>query len=198
MTCPTRTPSSASRPDADDEAVRRRYLELTREFPPEQRPEKFAAIRAAFEKVRTADARARYRLFDAGADDTIDALIEDATCRTPRRRPSLSAVDFGHHPASLTPDRIDAVLADFRRWLEDVQPAPPPASPEPTGREPRVRGRAVRGPAARNEPANEGDPGGRRADGRGAETRLRPAAGAGHGRRGEAAGERRSSTSPTH
>ena len=29
-------------PDADDETIRRRYLELVREFPPERNPEKFA------------------------------------------------------------------------------------------------------------------------------------------------------------
>ena len=31
--------------DADDEVIRRRYLELVRQYTPEQNPEKFAAIR---------------------------------------------------------------------------------------------------------------------------------------------------------
>jgi curved DNA-binding protein CbpA len=77
-------------PDTDDETVRRRYLELTREFPPEQHPEKSAAVRSAYEKLRTADARARHRLFEAWAEDTMEALIEEATCRTPRPRPGLA------------------------------------------------------------------------------------------------------------
>ena len=78
--------------DADDDAIRRRYLELARTFTPEQHPETFAAVRAAYEKVRTLDARAAYRLVDAGKEDTIDALIEEAACRTPRPRVSLQAL----------------------------------------------------------------------------------------------------------
>lgn len=77
-------------PDADDAAVRKRYLELTVQFPPEQHPDRFAAVRAAYEKVRTLDARARYGLFEQGTEDTIDAIIEDAECSTPRPRPSLT------------------------------------------------------------------------------------------------------------
>ena len=38
-------------PDADDETIRRRYLELVRQFPPEHHPEKFAAVRAAYERT---------------------------------------------------------------------------------------------------------------------------------------------------
>lgn len=75
--------------DADDAAVRKRYLELTVQFPPEQHPEKFAAVRAAYEKVRTLDSRARHRLFERGTEDTIEAIIEEAECTTPRPRPTL-------------------------------------------------------------------------------------------------------------
>lgn len=76
-------------PDADDAAVRRRYLELTVQFPPEQHPERFAAVRAAYEKVRTLDARVRYKLFERGSEHTIEAIIEEAECTTPRPRPTL-------------------------------------------------------------------------------------------------------------
>ena len=76
-------------PDADDAAIRRQYLTLTVQFPPEQHPEKFAAMRAAYEKVRTLEARARYRLFDRGTEDSLEAIIEDAECLTSRPRPSL-------------------------------------------------------------------------------------------------------------
>src|SRR6476661_5346119 len=44
--------------DATDADIRKRYLELTVQFPPEQHPDRFAAIRAAYEKVRTLDAPA--------------------------------------------------------------------------------------------------------------------------------------------
>ena len=76
-------------PDADDEAIRRRYLELTRQFTPEHHPERFAAVRAAYEKVKDLDSRVRYRLYEAGREDTIEALIEEAACRSPRRRTGL-------------------------------------------------------------------------------------------------------------
>ena len=87
-------------PDADDEAVRRRYLELARQFTPEQQPERFAAIRSAYEKIKDLESRVRYRLFDAGKEDTIEALIEEAACRTPRRRIGLKellAMAFPKH-----------------------------------------------------------------------------------------------------
>ena len=38
--------------DSDDEAIRRRYLELVKQYPPEHAPEKFAAIRSAYESLR--------------------------------------------------------------------------------------------------------------------------------------------------
>src|SRR5436190_1791434 len=79
-------------PDADDETIRRRYLELVRQFSPEHHPEKFAAIRAAYEDLRSLDTRLRHRLFEAGRKDSIDALIEEQTCRSPRRRLSLQAL----------------------------------------------------------------------------------------------------------
>ena len=79
-------------PDVTDEQARRRYLELIREFTPEQHPAKFAAVRAAYELVKDLDARVRYRLFDHGADDTIEAIIEEAACRTPRRRLGLTTL----------------------------------------------------------------------------------------------------------
>jgi curved DNA-binding protein CbpA len=78
--------------DAADEVIRRRYLELAREFPPEHHPERFAAVRAAYEKVKTLDSRVRYRLFEAGKDDTIEAITEEAACRVPRRRVGLAAL----------------------------------------------------------------------------------------------------------
>jgi DnaJ-class molecular chaperone len=77
-------------PDADDTAIRRSYLELVRRYPPEQTPERFAAIRAAYERLRNRDERLRWRLFEAGQHETIDALMEDVACPSPRRRPTLA------------------------------------------------------------------------------------------------------------
>jgi len=76
--------------DSDDDAIRRRYLDLVKRFSPEQHPEKFAAIRQAYESLKDLDTRLRYRLFEAGKHDSIEALIEDLQCQTSRRRLSLS------------------------------------------------------------------------------------------------------------
>ena len=79
-------------PDADDEAIRRRYLELVRQYSPEHHPERFAAVRAAYESLRDLNTRLRHRLFEAGKNESVEAIIEEITCRTPRRRISLEAL----------------------------------------------------------------------------------------------------------
>ena len=88
--------------DLTDERVRQRYLQLIKEFPPEQRPAKFAAIRAAYEKVRTLPARAGYRLFDRGSEDTLEAIIEAAEGESARPRPTMAqlieATEPGKNP----------------------------------------------------------------------------------------------------
>ena len=75
--------------DSDDEAIRRRYLELVRRFSPEHHPERFAAVRAAYESLRDQATRLRHRLFEAGKRETVEAIIEEVTCRRARRRVSL-------------------------------------------------------------------------------------------------------------
>ena len=76
-------------PDADDESIRRRYLELVRQHSPEHHPEQFAAVRAAYEQLRDQATRLRHRLFEAGQRETVDAIIEELSCRRARRRVSL-------------------------------------------------------------------------------------------------------------
>jgi curved DNA-binding protein CbpA len=75
--------------DADDEAIRRRYLELVREYPPEQHPERFAQVRAAFEALRDLDTRLQKRLFQGPRAVTLDTVIKELECRNPRPRTSL-------------------------------------------------------------------------------------------------------------
>jgi curved DNA-binding protein CbpA len=79
-------------PDSDDETIRRRYLELVRQFSPERHPERFAAVRRANESLRDLDTRVRHRLFEAGRLESIEALIEEVACQSPRRRLSLQAL----------------------------------------------------------------------------------------------------------
>jgi len=76
--------------NATDDVIRRQYLALTRQYPPEQNPERFAAVRTAYDAIKDLDARVKYKLFHIGDDDSIDKLIEDLECRTPRRRPTLA------------------------------------------------------------------------------------------------------------
>jgi hypothetical protein len=76
--------------NGDDAVIRARYLELVRRFPPEQAPERFAAIRDAFERVKTQNDRLRWRLFEAGRHDTLDSVIEKSDGMSPRRRPTLA------------------------------------------------------------------------------------------------------------
>jgi curved DNA-binding protein CbpA len=78
--------------EADDEMIRNRYLELVRRFPPEQNPERFAAVRAAYESLRDLNTRLRHRLFEAGKKDTVDAIVEELACRSQRRRVSLTTL----------------------------------------------------------------------------------------------------------
>ncbi len=78
--------------DSDDETIRRRYLELVRRFSPERHPERFAAIRQAYESLRNLDTRVRHRLFEAGRSESVEAIIEELACQTPRRRLSLQTL----------------------------------------------------------------------------------------------------------
>jgi curved DNA-binding protein CbpA len=76
-------------PDSDDETIRRRYLQLVREFSPERHPQKFAEVRRAYEDLKDLDTRLQHRVFEAGKNESVDAIIEELTCRTTRRRLSL-------------------------------------------------------------------------------------------------------------
>src|SRR3954453_23105269 len=75
--------------DSDDETIRRRYLELVRQFSPEQHPDKFAAVRQAYEQLRDLNTRLRHRLFEAGKNESVEAILEELSCRSSRRRVSL-------------------------------------------------------------------------------------------------------------
>ena len=64
-------------PSANDEAIRRRYLELVREFSPDRAPQRFAEIRKAYDELRNPIERVRRRLFmEAGGED-LDGLINE-------------------------------------------------------------------------------------------------------------------------
>lgn len=78
--------------DSDDAAIRRRYLELIRQYTPEHHPEKFTAIRAAYEQLKDLETRVRHRLFEAGKQETPEAILEEVTCLTGRQRAPTQAL----------------------------------------------------------------------------------------------------------
>jgi curved DNA-binding protein CbpA len=65
----------------DESDVRRRYLELVRQFPPDRAPERFAEIRGAYDKLRDPVVRLRSKLFDLESGGTIVDLLNDVRRR---------------------------------------------------------------------------------------------------------------------
>src|SRR5436309_8916197 len=68
-------------PDADEAEIRRRYLELVRQFPPDRAPARFADIRAAYDQVRDPVRRLESQLFAIGTRDSFEALLTDLRAR---------------------------------------------------------------------------------------------------------------------
>ncbi len=79
-------------PDADDEAIRRRYLELVKQYPPGQHAGRFAEVRKAYEQLKDLATRVRHRLFDLGENESIERIAEELSCQSPRRRVSLQTL----------------------------------------------------------------------------------------------------------
>ncbi|MBK9094562.1 MAG: DnaJ domain-containing protein [Anaerolineae bacterium] len=65
---------------SDEAAIKRAYFRLVREHPPERDPEKFQELRAAYDQVRTAEARSQTDLF----------LLQPPPLLPRRRKPSYS------------------------------------------------------------------------------------------------------------
>lgn len=71
-------------PEASEEDVRRRYLELVRQFPPDRDPQRFAEIRLAYDQLRDPVARLQQRLFllqRAETAETLDPVVNDVKRR---------------------------------------------------------------------------------------------------------------------
>lgn len=66
---------------ADEAEVRRRYLELVRQSPPDRDPARFAAVRAAYDALRDPVRRLGAQLFETSTTDTLDALAADLRAR---------------------------------------------------------------------------------------------------------------------
>jgi curved DNA-binding protein CbpA len=79
-------------PESDDDTIRKRYLELIKQYTPEQCPKEFNIIREAYDKLRDLDRRVSYRLFEQGKQESLDEVIEELACQTTRRRFSLQTL----------------------------------------------------------------------------------------------------------
>jgi curved DNA-binding protein CbpA len=64
-------------PDADEATLRRRYLELVRQYPPEKYPREFAEIRQAYEDARDPESRLAKMLFAAETGESLDEIIAE-------------------------------------------------------------------------------------------------------------------------
>lgn len=73
---------------ADDQVIRRAYLSLIRDCHPDNNPEQFQLIRAAYEQLKTGEQRTAYALFEVpytGLPTLINALIKPGSPRLPTR-----------------------------------------------------------------------------------------------------------------
>jgi curved DNA-binding protein CbpA len=97
---------------ASPREIKRAYFDLVRQYPPEERPDAFKLIRAAYEKLRTADVKAETDLF----------LFQPPLPWEPRKR--QRRLDLDVHPEdvwSLLQEHGDLGRTDFRADYRPVQ-----------------------------------------------------------------------------
>lgn len=71
--------------DADDAAIEAAYLDGIRQCPPDRDPDRFEALRGAYDKIRTRRDRIAYELFDRTPPNVDDVLNKAAPVGEPRR-----------------------------------------------------------------------------------------------------------------
>jgi preprotein translocase subunit Sec63 len=63
--------------NAGEADVRRRYLELVRQYPPDREADRFREIHDAYEKLRDPVVRVKSKLFDLDSNDTLVQITAD-------------------------------------------------------------------------------------------------------------------------
>lgn len=66
--------------------IRRRYLELVRQYPPDRDPERFTEIHQAYEKLRDPVVRLESNLFDLESSETMAGIMADVRQRLRKSR----------------------------------------------------------------------------------------------------------------
>jgi curved DNA-binding protein CbpA len=66
--------------------IRRRYLELVRQYPPDRDPERFTEIHQAYEKLRDPVVRLESKLFDLESSETLADVMADVRRRLRKSR----------------------------------------------------------------------------------------------------------------
>jgi curved DNA-binding protein CbpA len=86
--------------DAGEAEIRRRYLELVREFPPDRAPERFTAIHDAYEALRDPARRLHAMLFQMETKtDSLEGLAADLRKRLRRvRLPVATLLELAEGP----------------------------------------------------------------------------------------------------
>jgi curved DNA-binding protein CbpA len=86
--------------DAGEAEIRRRYLELVREFPPDRAPERFTEIHAAYEALRDPVRRLQAQLFHPETKtDSLEGLAADLRGRLRRvRLPVATLLELAESP----------------------------------------------------------------------------------------------------
>ena len=79
--------------DAVEAEIRRRYLELVRQYPPDRAPERFTAIHAAYEALRDPARRLQAQIFEfETTSDSLETLSDDLRHRLREARLPLAAL----------------------------------------------------------------------------------------------------------
>jgi curved DNA-binding protein CbpA len=90
---------------ASPREIKRAYFDLVRDYPPEEHPDTFKVIRAAYEQLRTADAKAETDLF----------LFQPPTPWEPRKRKSRLDLDVHREDIVLLLEQsTDLARTDFK------------------------------------------------------------------------------------
>ena len=125
---------------AGEGEIRQRYLELVRAFPPEQAPERFAAMHAAYQALRDPAARLESQLFGFECqDDSLETLAERPPaddCATSGFRSKPCCPWQILHERSSRRRRHHRPLSRVARLLRAPRPAARPCSSLAAGAEP--------------------------------------------------------------